>query len=36
VNPKDRVSYNSKTYNIEAVQEIGRNDGLRLTCTIRE
>lgn len=36
VNPKDRVSYNSKAYNIEAVQEIGRNDGLRLTCTIRE
>jgi len=23
-------------YNIETVQEIGRNDGLRLTCTIRE
>jgi head-tail adaptor len=36
VNPKDRVSYNSKLYNIEAVQEIGRNEGLRLTCTIRE
>jgi SPP1 family predicted phage head-tail adaptor len=36
VSPKDRVSYNSKLYNIEAVQEVGRNDGLRLTCTIRE
>jgi SPP1 family predicted phage head-tail adaptor len=36
VSPKDRVSYNSKLYNIEAVQEIGRKDGFRLTCTIRE
>lgn len=36
VSPKDRVSYNSKLYNIETVQEVGRNDGLRLTCTIRE
>jgi len=36
VTPKDRVTYNSKEYNIEAIQEIGRNEGLRLTCTIRE
>lgn len=36
VTPKDRVTYNSKAYNIEAIQEIGRNEGLRLTCTIRE
>lgn len=36
VTPKDRVTYNSKVYNIEAIQEIGRNEGLRLTCTIRE
>jgi SPP1 family predicted phage head-tail adaptor len=36
VSAKDRVSYGSKSYEIETIQEIGRNDGLRLTCTLRE
>jgi len=36
VSAKDRVSYGGKSYEIETIQEIGRNDGLRLTCTLRE
>lgn len=36
VSAKDQVVYNGKTYEVEAVQEIGRNEGLRLTSTIRE
>ena len=36
VSAKDRVAYGGKSYEIETIQEIGRNDGLRLTCTLRE
>jgi len=31
--PSDRVSYNGQLYQIEAVQEIGREEGLRLVTT---
>jgi len=33
--PSDRVSYNSDTYQIEAIQEIGRQEGLRIVTTLR-
>ena len=33
VRPSDRVSYNGQLYQIEAVQEIGREQGLRLVTT---
>ena len=33
VRPSDRVSYNGQLYQIEAVQEIGREEGLRLVTT---
>lgn len=35
VRPSDRISYNSNTYQIEGVQEIGRGEGLRLITTLR-
>ena len=31
----DRVTYNSEIYQIEGVQEIGRNEGIRLITTLR-
>lgn len=33
--PSDRVSYKSNTYQIEGVQEIGRQEGLRIVTTLR-
>jgi SPP1 family predicted phage head-tail adaptor len=33
--PSDRVSYDGKIYQIEAVQEIGRSEGLRIVTTLR-
>lgn len=35
VNPKDRVVYDGRTFNIEAVAEIGRREGLALSCIAR-
>tara|TARA_R110000850_G_scaffold266393_1_gene396696 strand:- start:107 stop:439 length:333 start_codon:yes stop_codon:yes gene_type:complete len=35
VRPSDRISYNGDIYQIEAVQEIGRNEGLRVVTTLR-
>ena len=32
----DRVSYNSQLYDIESVQEVGRNLSLRLICKLVE
>ena len=31
----DRVTYNNEIYQIEGVQEIGRNEGIRLITTLR-
>jgi SPP1 family predicted phage head-tail adaptor len=35
VNPKDRLSYDSKTWNIENVKEIGRKEGLEISAIAR-
>lgn len=35
VNPKDRVLYAGKTYDIFSVKEIGRRDGIEITATAR-
>ena len=35
VNPTDRVSYGGDLYQIEAIQEIGRAEGLRVVTTLR-
>lgn len=35
VNPTDRVSYGGDLYQIEAIQEIGRAEGLRIVTTLR-
>lgn len=35
VNPKDRVIYAGKTYDIAAVKEIGRREGLEITGAAR-
>lgn len=35
IKPSDRVSYNSQTYQIEGVQEIGRQEGLRIVTSLR-
>jgi len=33
--PSDRVSYDGNYYQIEALQEIGRREGLRIVTTLR-
>lgn len=33
--PSDRVSYKSNVYQIEGIQEIGRQEGLRIVTTLR-
>jgi len=35
VKPSDRVSYNGNIYQIEGVQEIGRQEGFRIVTTLR-
>jgi len=35
IRPSDRVAYNSDNYQIEAIQEIGRREGLRIVTTLR-
>jgi SPP1 family predicted phage head-tail adaptor len=35
LNPKDRVSYDGRTYDISAVKEIGRRVGLEITAAAR-
>lgn len=35
VNPKDRVQYDGRTYDIYSVKEIGRQEGLEITGTAR-
>ena len=35
VKPSDRINYNSDIYEIERVQEIGRNEGFRIITTLR-
>jgi SPP1 family predicted phage head-tail adaptor len=35
VNPKDRLSFDSKTWNIENVKEIGRKEGLEISAIAR-
>jgi head-tail adaptor len=34
INPADRVIYNSNTYTIQGIEEVGRNDQLILLCEI--
>ena len=34
VTPQDRVQYDSKTFDIESIQEQGRNTSLRLLCNL--
>jgi SPP1 family predicted phage head-tail adaptor len=35
VNPKDRVVFDGRVYNLSAVKEIGRREGLELSATAR-
>jgi len=35
VKPSDRVSYNGNIYQIEGVQEIGRQEGFRIVTSLR-
>lgn len=35
VNPKDRVIFEGRTYNIVAVREIGRREGLEISASAR-
>ena len=35
ITPTDRVSYGGDLYQIEAIQEIGRAEGLRIVTTLR-
>lgn len=35
INPKDRISYDGKTYDIWGVKEIGRREGLEISATAR-
>lgn len=35
VGPKDRVRFDGRTYDIVAVKEIGRNEGLEITAAAR-
>lgn len=35
LNPKDRLTYDGASYNITAVQEIGRREGLRIAAARR-
>lgn len=35
LNPKDRISYNGRTYDIVGVKEIGRREGLEITAIAR-
>ena len=35
IRPSDRVSYNGDTYQIEGVQEIGRQEGFRIVTSLR-
>lgn len=35
LNPKDRVVYDGEVYNIEAVKELGRREGLEITASAR-
>ena len=35
LSPTDRLSYNGKTYNITAVKELGRREGLEITAATR-
>lgn len=35
LNPKDRVQFDGKTYDILNVKEIGRREGIEITCAAR-
>lgn len=35
VNPKDRISYDGRVYDISGVKEIGRREGLEITAAAR-
>jgi len=35
VNPRDRIIYDSKTFDINGIKEIGRNEFLEITATAR-
>jgi len=35
VNPKDRITFDDRTFDINAVKEIGRREGLEITATAR-
>jgi hypothetical protein len=35
LSPPDRVSYNGSTYDIHAVSEVGRREGLKITASRR-
>lgn len=35
LSPTDRLTYNGKTYNITAVKELGRREGLEITAATR-
>ena len=35
IRPSDRVSYNGDIYQIEGIQEIGRQEGFRIVTTLR-
>ena len=35
IRPSDRVRYDGLTYQIEGIQEIGRQEGLRIVTTLR-
>lgn len=35
LNPKDRLTYDSRTYDIVGVKELGRRDGLEITTKAR-
>ena len=35
LNPKDRLTYNSETYQILGVKELGRREGFEITAVVR-
>ena len=35
IRPSDRIKYNGNNYQIEGVQEIGRQEGFRIVTTLR-
>jgi SPP1 family predicted phage head-tail adaptor len=35
VDPRDRVTFDGRTYDVQGVKEIGRREGLEITATAR-